>query len=561
MRARSLPLALLASFWACGTPTPAPDSGTTPPLDTAVADAPAGVGDTPTAPEPDAPTAETTVDIAADPNCPPISGWQAGTPAFALATSEWGLEGVMGIRMSVTDLDGDGWPDLLVRNGGGPDDFGPEGNRSRWVLRNTGQGTFEDVTEASGLLTYRFAGDDNHNQGRPGDTFTSGDVDNDGDLDIFVGHTRTDVTDLESETSELMLNNGDGTFSLGPKGSYSRFQYVASKPAGIAFLDYDLDGQLDLWVVHNQQPGPTGLPDYLLHGDGAGSFENAIWDMGVTSKPWSDLDDLNGAKAYTWGWSGAACDLNNDGLPELLAASYGRFPNQLWRAIPGAAGGAASYENISVASGYAFDHRVDWTDNVSAQCHCEDFPDDADCDTVPSPPSAALCESFVAAFGGYRWNHATGREPFNLGGNSATTVCADVDNDGWMDLMTGEIVHWDVGSSSDPAELLFNTRDPAIRFERPGNDVTGLVRVDEYEGWDHGDMTAAVFDFDNDGWQDVYIGSSDYPGNKSLLFRQTAPAEFEHVAIADYFLHYPPTASPSPTSTGTETSTWSPGTR
>ena len=56
--------------------------------------------------------------------------------------------------------------DLLVRNGGGPDDFSEGGSRSRLVLRNTGQGTFEDVTEASGLLTRRFPGDP---PGRPGD--------------------------------------------------------------------------------------------------------------------------------------------------------------------------------------------------------------------------------------------------------------------------------------------------------------------------------------------------------------------------------------------------------
>ena len=32
-------------------------------------------------------------------------------------------------------------------------------------------------------------------------------------------------------------------------------------------------------------------------------------------------------------------------------------------------------------------------------------------------------------------------------------MCRDVDNDGWPDLLTGEIVHWDVGSSSDPLVL------------------------------------------------------------------------------------------------------------
>ena len=469
-------------------------------------------------------------------SCEPIPGWQPGTPLFIRKTQDWGLGGVLGIRLSVTDLDGDGWPDLMVRNGGGPDDFNPGGARSRWILRNTQAGGFEDVTESSGLLTYRIETDPR--LGRPGDTFTSGDVDNDGDLDIYVGQTRTLVSDSQSPTSELMLNQGDGTFVLGPLESAARFRYKASKPAGIAFMDYDLDGFLDLWVVHNEQPGPTGLPDYVLRGDGTGHFEDESQALGIQTGYWNSVDALNEARAHSWGWSGAACDLNLDGLPELLAASYGRMPNHLWRALIGSDGGTGGYQNVSIDSGYASDHRTDWRDNVSAQCHCRDNPQDAECDTVPSPPSDQMCQSFIAAFGGYRWNHSSGREPYSLGGNSATTVCGDVDNDGWPDLLTGEIVHWDVGSSSDPAELLFNTQDPLVSFIRPGNEVTGLVRVDEYEGWDRGDMTMALFDMDNDGWQDVYIGSSDYPGNRALLYRQVAPQSFEEFSREDTFTHY-----------------------
>ena len=468
--------------------------------------------------------------------CAPIDGWQPGAPLFIRKTEAWGLKGVEGSRLSVTDLDGDGWPDVMIRNGGGPDDFNPGGDRSRWILRNTQAGAFEDVTESSGLLTYRLEAAPR--LGRPGDTFTSGDVDNDGDLDVFVGQTRTLVSDTQSPTSELMLNQGDGTFVLGPIESDARFRYRASKPAGVAFLDYNLDGYLDLWVVHNEQPGPTGLPDYLLAGDGTGHFEDRSEAMGLKTGYWNSVDALNSAQAHSWGWSGAACDLNLDGLPELLAASYGRMPNHLWRALIGSDGATGGYQNVSIDSGYAFDHRADWTDNVSAQCHCRDNPQDAECDTVPSPPSDAMCQSFIDAFGGYRWNHASGREPYSLGGNSATTVCGDVDNDGWPDLLTGEIVHWDVGSSSDPAELLFNTQDPLVRFVRPGNEVTGLVRVDEYEGWDRGDMTMALFDMDNDGWQDVYIGSSDYPGNRALLYRQVAPQQFEEFPLSDTFSHY-----------------------
>ena len=78
-------------------------------------------------------------------------------------------------------------------------------------------------------------------------------------------------------------------------------------------------------------------------------------------------------------------------------------------------------------------------------------------------------------------------------------MCGDVDNDGDLDLLTTAIVHWDVGSSSDPAEILVNTGAPEVRFERPGNDVTGLERTHDRIDWNEGIMTGALFDFDNDG--------------------------------------------------------------
>src|SRR5262249_46201252 len=115
--------------------------------------------------------------------------------------------------------------------------------------------------------------------------------------------------------------------------------------------------------------------------------------------------------------------------------------------------------------------------------------------------------------------------------NNATTVCADIDNDGDMDLLTSEIRHWDVGQSSDPAELMLNTGDPSVRFTRPGNDVTGLARNHPSVEWDEGIMSAAVFDFDADGWPDIYYGASDYPGNHGLLFRQDSPGHFAEVPI------------------------------
>jgi enediyne biosynthesis protein E4 len=463
------------------------------------------------------------------PDCPLADQWEPGDKVFEEGTEEWGLLGIEGTRLSILDVDSDGWPDLFLRRGGGPDDFGEEGTRHRWLLRNTGEGKFEDIAEASGLLMPR--NPELANGDRPGDVTAAGDVDNDGDIDFFMA-TAIHKVEEGQETSELMLNNGDGTFSLGPVESEARREGKTSVPAGVTFVDFNRDGYLDLWMVHNMVSEMNyPLPDNLYLGDGAGNFTDVSKDAGIQTMSWMYPFQLNEALGNSWGWSSAACDLNNDGIPELLAASYGRCPNLLWQGFE--EDGEVKYENVSVYSGYSYDHRMDWTDNESARCFCKLHPDAEDCEGVP-PPQYVKCDTDADIF---RWNHDSDREPWRLAGNSAATSCGDLDNDGHVDLFTGEIVHWDVGSSSDPAELLFNTGEEDVRFVRPGNKATGLVR--EYPGpvWDNGDMTNALFDFDNDGLLDVYISSSDYPYTKGLLFHQDVHRSFTRLEVDDYFEH------------------------
>jgi len=473
-------------------------------------------------------------DVSTAPECLEGEAWSPGTPLFVERTSERGLDGVEGEYLSALDYDGDGWTDLLVRVGGGPDDFAPGGERSKHLLRNNGDGTFADMTQASGIFASRLNPDPLF--GAEAKVVVAGDVNNDGHVDVYIGRSRLDPWSGEGETSELMLNNGDGTFSLGPSESDARFVSKPSNPASVVFVDYDRDGFLDLWIVHNEQSGPTGIQDRLLRGDGSGSFVDVTSFVGLSTKGWS-IESLNLAEANSWGWGAAACDLNDDGLPELLAASYGRMANHLWRAEK--TDGVVGFHNASISSGYAFDDRTDWTTNLSAQCYCEDHPDEEDCDLCPSPADPSTCQGLANAFGSnYRWDHATGREPFSLGGVTGTTLCVDLNNDGLLDLMNYEIVHGDVGESADPTEVLVNTGETPLRFTRPGPEVTGIVREETSAFWDHGDMTGAVLDLDNDGWQDVYIGSAEYAGTRGWLYRQNGPLAFEAVSETDGFLHW-----------------------
>ncbi|MEC7987129.1 MAG: VCBS repeat-containing protein, partial [Myxococcota bacterium] len=141
--------------------------------------------------------------------CLTNTSYQNGDVVFAERTDEWGLSNInaVGTRMNAVDYDGDGWVDLFIRKHSGTDDFSSQ-SRSSWLLRNLEGTGFEDVTESSGIRTSRSL-----TTGRPGQVVAFGDVDNDGDLDVYTGYN---ADGSNAETSEIMLKAGDGTFLLGP---------------------------------------------------------------------------------------------------------------------------------------------------------------------------------------------------------------------------------------------------------------------------------------------------------------------------------------------------------
>jgi len=91
--------------------------------------------------------------------------------------------------------------------------------------------------------------------------------------------------------------------------------------------------------------------------------------------------------------------------------------------------------------------------------------------------------------------------------------------------------------------LINNSSDGDVRLDRPGRSAMG-IEVPHTTGisWDEGIMTAAVFDVDNDGRQDIYLGGSDYAGNRGLWFHNDGKngegvPQFSTMSIEDTFEH------------------------
>jgi len=218
----------------------------------------------------------------------------AGDGTFIERTREAGLLGeVGGLNIIHADYNNDGHPDVFVLRGGWMQKGGRFPNS---LLRNNGDGTFDDVTEEAGLLTFR-----------PTQTGAWGDYDGDGWLDLMVGNES--MAD-DPHASELWRNNGDGTFSdaaslLGD----TNFGYVK----GVVWGDYNDDGRPDLFVsvldahenrlYRNEGPRDPRRPD------------GRDWVFTEVAKAAGVAGPVHSFPAWFW-------DYDNDGRLDLMAVGF-----------------------------------------------------------------------------------------------------------------------------------------------------------------------------------------------------------------------------------------------
>jgi hypothetical protein len=266
-------------------------------------------------------------------------------PVFADVTAQAGIHFVhnsgrtgkkflpetLGSGCAFLDIDGDGWPDILLVNG---KDFTSKGKKSLPALyRNNHDGTFKDITAGSGLDIEMY-----------GMGVAVADYDNDGREDIYI-------TALDGD--HLFHNEGNGKFRDVTKAAGIQ---NANFGTSAAWLDYDRDGKLDLFVANYVQwtadkdlfcslDGSTksyctpesykGTRSRLFHNLGGGRFEDVAERAGLG-------DPTSKSLGVT------VLDYNGDGWPDLFVANDTQ-PNKLYRNLRN-----GTFKEEGMAAGVAY---------------------------------------------------------------------------------------------------------------------------------------------------------------------------------------------------------------
>ena len=322
------------------------------------------------------------------------------------------------------DFDNDGWPDIFLVNGSRLEGF-PKGQEpTSHLYRNNHDGTFSDVTQKAGVALTGW-----------GQGVCAGDYDNDGFVDLFVTFWGHNV---------LLHNNGDGSFTDVTRKAGLWHDDVRWS-TGCAFVDYDRDGRLDLFVANYVDFDPAHTPE-------VGSSATCLWKgMPVLCGPrglkgtHSELYHNNGDGTFTDVSERSGVAKTDAGY--CLTALTGDFDNDGWPGI---------YVACDSTPNLLFHNNHDGTFTETA------------------------IDSGVA------FNDA-GREQAGMG-----TDAADYDGDGWLDIIKTNF-------SDDTATLYRNNHDGTF------SDVTaaaGLARNSQYLGWG-----TLFVDIDNDGWPDIFMAN------------------------------------------------------
>jgi hypothetical protein len=213
-----------------------------------------------------------------------------GDGRFDDRSSAAGLDGIVGgLNLNHADYDGDGDLDLLVLRGAW---LGDQGRIPNSLLRNRGDGSFDDVTEEAGILSFA-----------PTQTAAWADYDLDGDLDLFIGN---ESDERGRFPCELYRNRGDGTFlECAAEAGVDHVGFVK----GVAWGDLDGDRRPDLYLSRLAEPNVLLRNVASTQAGASPRFVDVTAEAGV-AEPWASFP--------TWFF-----DFDSDGDLDIFVASYG----------------------------------------------------------------------------------------------------------------------------------------------------------------------------------------------------------------------------------------------
>lgn len=440
---------------------------------------------------------------------------------FTDISEEMGVQelNALGTQVTIADIDGDRWPDVYTSVASKLRENPDEPQNLYSLLKNVRGERFESVTSSSGLFA-----DKNGTNGIASTYTVFADMNNDGFQDAFnVVYVDKDTLldeSFEGDYSRVYLNNGDGTFRY-VGGKFILDEYY-SAIAGVAFLDYDHDGIIDMFIgrhYNNYGYLESCEQDTLMKGSGNGKFENVVTGASGLETVTADEESLAKGNFSKPTWGVTACDVDGDGFADILTSSYGRSYNALYRNK-----GDGTFEDLSISSNFAHDDNENYSDDQFFACYCEE---EADKNSDYCSGSKLLVSSCNGM--GSSWTPGFSDQPYRLGGNSSGTLCGDFDGDGDTDLFQIELAHWHIGSASDKSQLIINDGFPEKPLNRVSEEESGISRK-RSGSWNDGDLGGLAADFDNDGRLDIYLLSSDYSGTKSMLFMQQPDGRFKETA-------------------------------
>lgn len=388
--------------------------------------------------------------------------------------------------VAIFDYDGDGYPDLYFVNGAGMPSLVKNGERHKNRLyRNNHDLTFTDVTDQAGV------GGAGYGMG-----VAVGDYDNDGRPDLYV---------LNVNRNQLFHNNGNGTFTdVTAKAGVPGGSYNGKKMWSVAaaWVDYNNDGLLDLFVSNYCQWDPETepacvvngvhtacspryykpLPHTLYRNNGNGTFTDVSAQVG--------LDRHLGR-----GMGVAIADYDGDGYPDVFVANDDA-PFQLFHNLAG-----KRFEEVAGEAGVQFAENGNVISGMGA-----DFRDLFNKGLPSLWVSAVEKETFPlfvnlghGQFADKTAASGLAMETYEMSGWS--NAIADLDNDGWKDLLVARanvqdnINFYSPRQPQEPMTLFRNLANG--RFENV-TDTAGAAF--SQPAAHHG---LAVGDLDNDGRMDA----------------------------------------------------------